>query len=165
MGRWAFYELICFVFPLFPPLALLCRLFTLPLLESWPRTIFSIHSHCCETKRRKLSLDCCLANTKKSAFLFFYLFIFLYIMNWVILIAYWWCNFSFAIDLFVKVFVLLFINAHSDSTNDVFSMFEPAKSVNSQRTKQCKIVNGTIVDSFAKYLCFSVTWRLTHITL
>lgn len=55
------------------------------------------------------------------------------------------------------MFVILFINAHSDSTNDVFSMFELAKSVNSQRTKQCKIVNGTIVDSFAKYLCFSVT--------
>lgn len=135
MDCWAFYELICFVFSLSPAPALLCSLFTLlPLatrlfLSASPRTIFQFVLTAAKQKGENhvtwLLLPCQHQEISK----------FLSIMNWVILMAYWWCSFSFAIDLFVKVFLLLFINAHSDNTNDVFSMFELAKSGTSQRTK------------------------------
>lgn len=68
------------------------------------------------------------------------------VMNWVILMAYWWCSLSFSIDLFVIVFVLLFINSNSNGTNDLFRMFQLAKSDSSQRTKTAEMVDGVAVD-------------------
>lgn len=44
------------------------------------------------------------------------------------------------------MFVLLFINSNSDGTNDLFRMFQLAKSDGSQRTKTVEMADGVTVD-------------------